>query len=179
MAFGLPSSGTSAPLPRAPLPKYSVDIVNKAEQPYHVSVKFIGAAKVRVSPSQGSRVSSLSGYNVTELQGFINANQLTLTPEINLDAAVIARVEAEALSHSNAMQPDLAGMFRVRFASKVPSEQQCIANSLQNLAIVEYVDAATSQPPPPVDIARPHRCTNRGKPTWVRYLGSTSITRRA
>ncbi len=149
IALAWSSDAASAPLPRTPYPKSPVDILTKPA-PYHVSVKFVDAARIRTSAP--TVVYSEAGFSVVALQNFINANGLSLTPEIGLAPAVIAAVEAEALAHSNRMQPDLAGMFRLAFATTNPTEQQNIANGLQELALVEVVHASHSLPPPPVDI---------------------------
>lgn len=53
---------------------------------------------------------------------------------------------------SKRAQPDLGGIFRVGFGTSDPSVQQSIANQLQALPLVEYVQAVSSTPPPPADI---------------------------
>ena len=151
LGFALSSSASGALLPRTPLQKVSVDIVSKSEQPYHVSVKFIDAAKIRASAG-GTVVSSLTGHSVSELQNFLSSHQLTLTPEIALSSDDIAQIQKRASIASNAEQPDLAGMFRVAFATTSASEQQSISEALQALLVVEYVQASSSLPDPPQDI---------------------------
>lgn len=147
--IGLSNANADSPSQRTPFTKVPVQIADKAAAPYHVTVKFVDAAQIRAG---GDSVWSLSGVSTTALQAFITTSQLTLSPEFRLSSGTLSALAAEAAANSGVAQPDLGGVFRLGFATSDPSQQQAIANQLQDLPLVEYVQSVSSTPPPPADI---------------------------
>ncbi len=129
--------------PRQELPKSAR--LTRPGTPHQLVVKFRDAARVRAA---GARLVSLTGTDLSAVEALAGQHGASFAQLIRLPQTTLDLLEQRAAQHSGVAQPDLAGMLVVR----APDESiEALANALNALDVIEWVDFQDLFPPPPCD----------------------------
>lgn len=141
LAFPLFSVQADSLSPRQELSKSAH--LTRPDTPHQLVVKFRDAARVRAT---GARPVSLSGADLSAVEALAAQHGAEFTQLIRLPQATLDLLEQRAALHSGVAQPDLAGMLVVHAPD---ASIEPLANALNALEVIEWVDFQDLYPPPP------------------------------
>lgn len=122
---------------------------------FELVVKFRDDVKLRLAPNNNQAnvaVVSQTGANLDALRHILAQHGASLSQLLNLPETKLTAIERRAAQRSGKAQPDLAGMMR----ATAPADQYLpLAQKLNILPIVEFVQFVALAVPPPCDDISP------------------------